>query len=435
MGDSRLLLTTYTHGSPYSEDSIFEIRQVDGVTYSQESQESRWAIDETGGETGLELGLGQDALQAALSGTLALGDMSLEEVVGADWRQMYRITGTVPTDPDDVQIVILVDPANMLIQEFQQISIASGGELGKPKHQPTSLKVRFSNFNEPVAILAPQLMPAPGTTLDSGAAPASEPVFKHDPEFAAGPELELLSQSFQRWNDLSSFRVNINAVMRAEGEVVTVRADLEQAKNGRVRMNLDLDMGATTSMEIIVDEPDIYLRTDDQGWMRLSGEYWGGMGSTAWPAMGANPDLLANPFDLDEVPWHSITVRSLGQEEVNGAVAEHLSLEIELEAFWQELGDQWQQQFSEGMMMSGERTDAAWQLMSQGLDIRTFEVWIDSSGYTRKALIDIGFEVPGFVGSTTLDLEMNLSDFGEDIAIALPTRYEEFPSLFGYDPY
>ena len=66
--------------------------------------------------------------------------------------------------------------------------------------------------------------------------------------------------------------------------------------------------------------------------------------------------------------------------------------------------------------------------ITQAVDIRTLDIWIDSRGYTRKARLDIGIEVPGITDSTALEMkmEMNISDYGEAIVIELPEEYEEF---------
>ncbi len=93
---------------------------------------------------------------------------------------------------------------------------------------------------------------------------------------------------------------------------------------------MELDIDGPTRMEMITDPPDVYLKTEGQGWQRFSGEYWGEMGSEAIPS---GTELFANPFVMDEVFRQSFTVKSLGDEEVNGVVAEHLVIEVNLQDF------------------------------------------------------------------------------------------------------
>ena len=44
LGNSRLLITRNPNGSAFAENSSFEMRQVDGITFVQEASDGRWSV-------------------------------------------------------------------------------------------------------------------------------------------------------------------------------------------------------------------------------------------------------------------------------------------------------------------------------------------------------------------------------------------------------
>ncbi len=431
-GDRRFVLTRGTKDSSSASRRPFEMRQVDGITYAEEPLDGRWSIEE-GEEVSF---LQQATFKAALSGRLALEEMSLEQVVSADWRQVYRITGSVPNDPEVDRVVILVDPEEMLILELQLKGHVSSSERGDSQPQPNLLDVRLSKFNEPIEIPTPQLIPAQGPMPEPGRETEARP----GPKPELGPEIEVLQLFLQNSKDVTSFRANMNIVMEADGEVVTVRADMEQGKDGRARLSMDLDMDLDLNMdvpirmEMIIDAQDLYIKTNGEGWQRFSGEHMGVMGSEVIPS---STELFGNPFAMDDALWQSFTVKSLGDEEVNGVVAEHLEIEVDLKDLWDQLIHELNAQLGGTLSLSPEETDEAWKVISQGLEIKEFDAWIDHEGYLRKALLALAFGLPESSDSNVFEFEMeiNLFDYGEDIIIELPAEYEDVSSLFGNQIY
>ena len=244
----------------------------------------------------------------------------------------------------------------------------------------------------------------------------------------------MLQLFLQNSSNITSFRGNMNLVMETEGEVATVWVELEQANDGRARLILELDVDGPTSMEMIIDPPDLYVKTDVEGWQRFSGEHLGVMGGEVIPSA---TELFANPFAMDQAVWQSFTVKSLGNEEVNGVVAEHLEIEVNIKDLWDQLINQLNRQFGGDIKLSPEETDEAWKVISQGLEIKQFDAWIDHEGYLRKAVLALAFGLPESLDSTVLEFEMelNLFDYGEDIIIELPPEYEDVSKLLGAQIY
>ncbi len=112
--------------------------------------------------------LEQSTIQAALSGELALKDMSLEQVISKDWKRAYRITGTTANDSETDQVVFLVDPERLLILELKGYTSSSGREVSG-----ALFDVRFSHFNETVEAPAPELISAGVPAPEFGPAPTS----------------------------------------------------------------------------------------------------------------------------------------------------------------------------------------------------------------------------------------------------------------------
>ena len=158
------------------------------------------------------------------------------------------------------------------------------------------------------------------------------------------------------------------------------------------------------------------------------------MGSGVLPP---TTDIFGNPFEIDEALWQSFTVKSLGDEEVNGVIAEHLEIEVDLKALWDQIIREFNEQLGGTLTLSPEETNEAWEVISQGLEIKTFDAWIDHQGYLRKAVLAMAFGLPESLDSRTViefEMEMNLYDYDQDIIIELPAEYEEFPELFGFQP-
>ena len=150
-GDNRLVLTRGAKDSSFADRRSFEVRQVDGITYAQETLDGPWSIEEEGEGSFLQ----QATFRAALTGRLALEEMNLEQVVSADWRQVYRITGISGNGSEADGVVILVDPEELLILELALEDQVPTNGLGMSRPQRHTLKVRLSKFNEPVEISAP----------------------------------------------------------------------------------------------------------------------------------------------------------------------------------------------------------------------------------------------------------------------------------------
>ncbi len=89
------------------------------------------------------------------------------------------------------------------------------------------------------------------------------------------------------------------------------------------------------------------------------------------------------------------------------------------------------------MLLSPKETDEAWEAISQGLEIKKFDAWIDHEGYLRKAVLALAIGLPESPASSGMEFEMelNLFDYGEDIVIQLPAKYEEVQTMLRLQTY
>ena len=89
-------------------------------------------------------------------------------------------------------------------------------------------------------------------------------------------------------------------------------------------------------------------------------------------------------------------------------------------------------------VLSPAESQEAFEAISQGLEIKQSDAWIDHDGYLRKAVLALAFGLPDSQNSAgnsnvmEFEMELNLFDYGEDIIIELPAKYEEVTTLFGF---
>ena len=425
-GDSRMVITINSAGSPLADGYSYKIREVDEILYIQDTIAGSWAVKQEDGGI-----LDQETFQAALTGNLDLANMRVEEILSEDWRPVYRLTGSAPADPEVDQVVLLVDPEDLLILELQLDGQALTSELAERTSKPFRLRVRISDFNEPLEIVAPSLKSPPVASTPIESTPMPAPLS----DTLVGPELEALQQSFERMQDVESFRATIEVTMEADGEVLTGNIDMEQGQDGSIRIEMVMDLDgqmSPISMEMIMAPPDFYMKADGEGWFKFSGDYWQDFAGGPMPLTEANSELFMSPLPLEEIPWQAFSVRSLGDEQVNGVVAEHLIIEIDLQDYWEQLSEEWKEQFTSSFMSSPGQADYVVEEMLQLVEIKDIHVWMDSQGYLRKAIFAMEVEAPTSLDITVvkLEMEMNLFDYGEEIIIELPEEYEDFLSLF-----
>ena len=168
-GDSRLLMTFEIDIPGLPSPLIVEERRVEGVSYTRDPFTGEWAIDDTADAEG-------EPLEELVPEGMVATEIDTEVLDGL---AVYRLTGTVPDDPEQGHVVLWVGADDLLIRQIQVEGRAPATDyegLIPPQSGDLflSLLSHLSGFNEPVGVDAPPLgaTPVPPTRT-----PTPTPVF------------------------------------------------------------------------------------------------------------------------------------------------------------------------------------------------------------------------------------------------------------------
>ena len=142
----------------------FETREVGGITYTSDPFTGEWEIDEDDSGDG---GFADDLIEAATTGKLDLdlGNTTVQ-MDSLNGEPVYRMVSSIADDPDVETLVLWVNPDDMLIRQLRMDGHVSASEYeglvpqGRGELFQTTL-FRFSEFNEPVVIQAPEVTHPP----------------------------------------------------------------------------------------------------------------------------------------------------------------------------------------------------------------------------------------------------------------------------------
>ena len=236
----------------------------------------------------------------------------------------------------------------------------------------------------------------------------------------------MLQRSYERNQDIKSFRAHIDLQITAPGEQVETTVDIETGRDGRVRTSFDIDtFGDKQSFEMIIAEPYVYVEVPGVGWTQVSAE---AIFDSTGQSLGAVSDPTAfysSLFPAEEVPWELYVVESLGRDEVDGVQTEHLSIQFDFQEVWQYLSEEQKQQF----LQSSPDPEVAKEELIEAMEVSGVEVWIDDQGYSRRIAMEITFSGEGLKsldGPSSIKLNMHMFDINEEITINLPEGYEDF---------
>lgn len=215
-------------------------------------------------------------------------------------------------------------------------------------------------------------------------------------------------------------------------------------------MSIEMDMaslipgtpagGATVGT--VFDGRAVYMRfpeemaaglPDGKRWVRLD------LASISSQA-GIDPEALAAQFNSSD-PLANISlltgasddVTEVGTEEVRGVSTRHLKMTVDLERATEQLSGN----------LSGSDAERLKEAVAQaaatvGVTQLPMEAWIDDDGLPRRLLYSFDLaqaKVPGAEGAATgtATIKMEFFDFGEDVAVAIPSADEtvDFSELFG----
>lgn len=250
----------------------------------------------------------------------------------------------------------------------------------------------------------------------------SSPAAISKPESAVTNQaaLSLFKRSFEAGESIKSFRAISDIRMRALGENLSISMNIESARNNWSHIVQDLDFpDGEMTVEIIMAPPDVYTKfsNTDMGWLRMDVE-------ALARSAGVSEQLFTNPLDFsnsffptDDVPWELYTVTSAGNERIDGVRTEHLKIQVDFQELLKSLTEEQKTRIAQ---LSGSGGGLAPDELDQ-IDITTMEFWIDDKALTRRMVMQMDM-----ADGVSLDIDMRMFDFNQDIRIKPPKDYSEF---------
>ena len=154
-GDSRMVMNLKLDLGGFAGRFTFEARDVGGVSYTQDPFTNQWQIEEGG-----------SSLSANIVAPGVVEVLSLEDITvvldALDGLEVFRVTGSVPDDPEVDVMVLWVGIDDLLVRraflsgrapvsEFGGLVPAEAGQVFM------SFTMTYSRYGEPVAIEAPKV--------------------------------------------------------------------------------------------------------------------------------------------------------------------------------------------------------------------------------------------------------------------------------------
>ena len=259
---------------------------------------------------------------------------------------------------------------------------------------------------------------SPQAASTDSAATTTEPAATTE---ALSEGVQVLKWSSERMALVTSFQSSMTMEVVNRGLSSLLSIEMQASDDGRTRtiMNITI-LGQEQTVESIVDGSHVYTKIPLVGWLRMDADALDLFGGPTRDALGL--DFFNNLLPAGDVPWNLYTVVSLGRDQVDGVDTEHLSVEIDLQEVWEHLDDGQQNQLLLGLAPPPGTLDVT-ELLGDAR-ITDLDVWIDNDGYSRKQTLTFDL---GSVVSANVD--MRTFGFGEDVAIALPTLYQDLADV------
>lgn len=212
---------------------------------------------------------------------------------------------------------------------------------------------------------------------------------------------------------LQGAHMTMSATMAAAGETMTMSGSGAFAADGRSEMRVTMQAPppvGSVEVEMIGTEQLLYVRSPLFSTGTLpAGKEW----------LAADPTLASEEYDVlaeGSDPWEQLemlraargTVVELAPERVRGAMTRRYRGTIDFDSY-------------ADILRSEGDDDAADQLDEIGNGATgSVEAWIDRQGRLHRARVVTGFVLEPEAPAVTMDMQMELYDFGAEPAIRLP---------------
>lgn len=228
----------------------------------------------------------------------------------------------------------------------------------------------------------------------------------------------LLAKSVESSNNIESFRANIEMDMAMLGQQIPLTMEMEQSREGRVRMLMSMTLaGASMDIETIISDDGLFTKMPGLGWVSMSSGALAGITGQSMPGLEDPMGFYDNLFPSEDIPWELYTVELLGSEPIDGVGTQHLSIAMDFKEIWERLGKDTKSQFSGVFSLAGLGSQPA----PADLELKRLEVWIDEEGYNRRTVMEMALG-----DESSMAMDMRMFDFNQDITIELPQNVQKF---------
>ena len=180
----------------------------------------------------------------------------------------------------------------------------------------------------PPPAVAPIATPIPTPAPPPTATPTPAPTFTPTPAPVTWSALDLMKLSFDRMQDMSSFRAEVAVETEVLGQSVSLVTEMERADGGEVYMRVELESPDGEQVtEMVLARPHVYMKLPNMGWLRIAIEELADVSGLSEEAFDL--DAFASIFPAEDVPWDLYEVESLGRERVDGVQTERLKIRFD----------------------------------------------------------------------------------------------------------
>jgi hypothetical protein len=180
----------------------------------------------------------------------------------------------------------------------------------------------------------------------------------------------------------------------------------------------------TFSMVVAGDE--VFIRLGGEGWVLLDQATARQATSEGMLGRQSQPGL---PFLTANVPWEAVKVEDLGDEKSDGVAVRRLVYDVDLKKVWAVMPADEKQKLAD-LYLPDELAPAAVEDLGQMMEVGKIEVWIDSSGFTRRMILEMVIRDVGTgQGTMAIYSDTRMSRFNEPQAIQRPSEFRRMDEV------
>lgn len=226
--------------------------------------------------------------------------------------------------------------------------------------------------------------------------------------------LIILQGSHEHMLTASSFQTTVSTEYRSIGQAMKVSTSVSRNLEGMLRLATTMQgpEGSEQRTELILDQAYVYVRLPSGQWRRTTTEAMAN--STGLDLKRYEINFFGDLIPSKDPPWNLYKIKYLGREETAGVDTHHLGVTVNLQNLMTRMGPVEVEQLLASAGLTGAPSDVLDEARIAGV-----EIWVDDEGVPSKLKAEF------LGGGKFTSLQIETSDVGKNVAIALPVQYEE----------